>query len=94
MVAICDREIVTEAGTFCFYCDTPDGDFLIDRVPGHPALFVASGGSGHAFKFAPVLGDIIADVVEGNLERQTARFRWRAARTGREAARGRSPSTS
>ena len=50
----------------------PDGDgldSLVERFigsdPGHPGLVVASGGSGHGFKFAPLLGDWIADAVEG-----------------------------
>lgn len=48
----------------CLYCDSFDGKFWIDRDPKHPGVIIASGDSGHAFKFAPVLGDLIADVVE------------------------------
>ena len=59
----------------CLYCDTWDGDFLIDHDPGHPGLVVAAGGSGHGFKFAPLLGGIIADVVEGRAV--VGRFAWR-----------------
>jgi glycine/D-amino acid oxidase-like deaminating enzyme len=74
----------------CLYCDTWDGDFWIDRHPGRHGLVVAAGGSGHAFKFGPVLGGIIADVVEG---RPTpARFAWRERGERRaEAARGGDP---
>ena len=43
-----------------------------------PGLVVASGGAGHAFKFAPVLGRIIANVVERKPDRFDARFAWRA----------------
>lgn len=73
----------------CLYTDTPDGDFFIDRHPERPGLVVASGGSGHAFKFAPVLGPLVADVVEGAHSPRLDRFRWRgaAASTRREAAR-------
>jgi len=66
------------AGTrLCLYCDTWDGDFYICRHPGRPGLVVAAGGSGHGFKFAPVLGRIIADVAEGKDNAFAHRFRWR-----------------
>ncbi|MFO0551276.1 MAG: FAD-dependent oxidoreductase [Polyangiaceae bacterium] len=58
----------------CLYCDSFDGDFFIDRDPEDPSVVVAAGGSGHAFKFAPVLGELIANAVAGRAE---ARFRWR-----------------
>jgi len=63
----------------CLYCDTFDGDLLIDRVPGHEGLTVASGGSGHGFKFAPVIGQIVADALEGADNRWSHRFSWREA---------------
>ncbi|HUF38375.1 MAG TPA: FAD-dependent oxidoreductase [Anaerolineales bacterium] len=63
----------------CFYADTFDGDFWIDRDPENPGLVVASGGSGHAFKFAPVLGAITADAVEGVPNPDASRFGWRKA---------------
>jgi sarcosine oxidase/L-pipecolate oxidase len=50
----------------CWYTDTPKGDFLIDYHPQFDGLFIATGGSGHGFKFLPVLGDAIVDTVEGN----------------------------
>ncbi len=62
----------------CMYCDTWDGDFWIDHDPARPGLVVATGGSGHGFKFAPMLGRIIADVVEGKPNRFAHRFKWRA----------------
>lgn len=62
----------------CMYCDTWDGDFWIDHDPDRPGLVIATGGSGHGFKFAPMLGPIIADVVEGKSNRFAHRFRWRA----------------
>jgi glycine/D-amino acid oxidase-like deaminating enzyme len=62
----------------CLYCDSFDGDFLVDRHPTREGLVVASGGSGHAFKFAPVMGDMIADRVEGRGDGTwRERFRWR-----------------
>ncbi|KAK4145254.1 FAD dependent oxidoreductase [Dichotomopilus funicola] len=50
----------------CWYSDTPDADFLIDYHPHWRGLFVATGDSGHAFKFLPVIGDKIADCIAGN----------------------------
>jgi len=64
----------------CLYDDTPDGHFLIDRHPQRADVFVAAGGSGHAFKFAPVLGELIADVVEGRAPERAGRFAWRERR--------------
>lgn len=72
----------------CLYCDTIDGDFWIDQDPEHEGLVVASGGSGHAFKFAPLLGGLIADAVEGLSDRWAHRFRWRQpTQRAKEAAR-------
>ncbi|WP_395717980.1 FAD-dependent oxidoreductase [Prosthecobacter sp.] len=61
----------------CLYCDTFDGAFWIDHDSEHPGLIVAAGDSGHAFKFTPVMGEIIADVVERKANAWTARYRWR-----------------
>ncbi len=61
----------------CLYCDTWDGDFWIDRDPERPGLVVATGGSGHAFKFAPVLGGLVADALEGVENPYSRRFAWR-----------------
>jgi len=61
----------------CFYADSWDGDFYIDRVPHKPGLVVATGGSGHAFKFAPLLGEWIGDAAEGRENPALRRFRWR-----------------
>jgi glycine/D-amino acid oxidase-like deaminating enzyme len=71
----------------CLYCDTHDGHFWIAADPERPGLIVAAGDSGHGFKFAPVLGDIIADVVEGKNSDDPLlkKFRWRPeVRPGRE----------
>ena len=73
--ALADAQLVESR--VCLYCDSFDGNFLIDGDPDHPGLFVASGGSGHGFKFAPVLGGLIADVVEGVENCWAPRFAWR-----------------
>ncbi|HEX7735646.1 MAG TPA: FAD-dependent oxidoreductase [Ktedonobacteraceae bacterium] len=61
----------------CLYVDTPDGDFWIDRHPQYAGLTVATGDSGHGFKFAPVLGGLVADAVEGKPNPWLPKFRWR-----------------
>lgn len=61
----------------CLYDDTLDGHFWIDHHPDIAGLTVAAGGSGHALKMAPVLGDMIAEVAEGGTHRWSARYRWR-----------------
>ena len=61
----------------CLYTDTLDGDFLIDYVPDLEGIILATGGSGHAFKFAPILGSCVADVLERRENSFTSRFKWR-----------------
>jgi glycine/D-amino acid oxidase-like deaminating enzyme len=61
----------------CLYCDTRDGHFWIAPDPERPGLVVATGDSGHGFKFAPVLGEIVADAVEGRSNPLLEKFRWR-----------------
>ena len=70
----------------CVYCDTLDEHFWIAPDPERRGLIVAAGGSGHAFKFAPLLGEWIGDAVEGKV---IERFRWRKAggTQGQERAR-------
>ena len=58
----------------CFYCDTKDGDLWIAPDPERAGLTIAAGDCGHGFKFAPVLGGIIADAVEGKVN---PKFSWR-----------------
>ncbi|MBA3963415.1 MAG: N-methyl-L-tryptophan oxidase [Chthoniobacterales bacterium] len=46
----------------CPYTLTPDGHFVIDRHPEHKRVILCGGFSGHGFKFAPVIGEIAADL--------------------------------
>lgn len=46
----------------CLYTLTPDGHFVVDLHPEHPRLVLCGGFSGHGFKFAPVIGEIGADL--------------------------------
>jgi sarcosine oxidase len=49
-------------GSVCIYTLTPDRHFVIDRHPNHANVAIAAGFSGHGFKFAPVIGEILADL--------------------------------
>lgn len=46
----------------CLYTMTPDEHFIIGAHPFEPSCTVACGFSGHGFKFAPVVGEILADL--------------------------------
>ncbi len=46
----------------CMYDNSPDGHFVLDRHPAHDHVIVATGFSGHGFKFAPVIGEALADL--------------------------------
>jgi glycine/D-amino acid oxidase-like deaminating enzyme len=61
----------------CMYSDTNDGDFWIAPDPERPNLIIATGDCGHGFKFAPALGEIIADAVERKPNPFLQKFRWR-----------------
>jgi glycine/D-amino acid oxidase-like deaminating enzyme len=77
----------------CMYCDTHDGNFWIAPDPECEGLVIAAGDCGHGFKFAPVLGEIIADAVEQKSNPILEKFRWRpavAVGTGTDVARFRS----
>ncbi|OAL49455.1 FAD dependent oxidoreductase [Pyrenochaeta sp. DS3sAY3a] len=50
----------------CWYTDTRNGDFLISYHPKYAGLFVATGGSGHGFKFLPNIGEAILECVLGS----------------------------
>ena len=45
------------------YTTTPDEHFVLTTHPQHPDVVIAAGFSGHGFKFMPVMGEIIADLV-------------------------------
>jgi len=47
----------------CMYTNTTDGHFLIDFLPEDSNVVIASACSGHGFKFASVIGEIVADLV-------------------------------
>lgn len=58
-----DGELLGMQG--CLFTNTPDEHFVIDSLPDAPQVVVASPCSGHGFKFAPAVGEALADLVTG-----------------------------
>jgi len=68
----------------CWYTDSIDNSFVVDFVPGRPRVAICSGGSGHGFKFLPILGREVVKILEGKAG-QTAystMWKWRTAAPG------------
>jgi sarcosine oxidase len=60
----------------CLYTMTPDNTFIVDHVPGFPQIIVASPCCGHGFKFSPVIGEILVDLVtQGMTKHDISQFR-------------------
>jgi sarcosine oxidase len=53
----------------CMYTMTPDENFVIGAHPNVPHCTVACGFSGHGFKFAPVVGEVMADLATAGATR-------------------------
>ncbi len=45
------------------YDMSPDGDFILDRLLDDPRIVVATGLSGHGFKFGLLLGEVLSSMV-------------------------------
>lgn len=79
------REFVNARFTSCFarqacqYTLTPDRHFVIDRHPANANVVLAAGFSGHGFKFASVVGEILADLADGGTTRHPIQL-FRASR--------------
>ncbi|HTU68994.1 MAG TPA: N-methyl-L-tryptophan oxidase [Candidatus Baltobacteraceae bacterium] len=67
----------------CMYTMTPDAHFAIGRVPGFANIVVACGFSGHGFKFAPAIGEIVAQTIADGAPKLDARFLALERFTGR-----------
>ncbi len=61
----------------CQYEDTADHNFIVDRHPANPNVWIIGGGSGHGFKHGPALGEMVARIV---LRDETADAAFRLAR--------------
>jgi sarcosine oxidase len=57
------------AGQVCMYTVTPDKHFVIDVHPANLRVVVACGFSGHGFKFASAVGEVLADLAESGATR-------------------------
>ncbi|MEE3257856.1 MAG: FAD-dependent oxidoreductase, partial [Candidatus Latescibacterota bacterium] len=58
----------------CMYSLTPDEHFVLDIHPECPAVVLGAGFSGHGFKFAPVVGEILAELALEGQTRQPIEF--------------------
>jgi sarcosine oxidase len=68
----------------CLFTNSPDEHFILDRHPDYPQVSIAAGFSGHGFKFAPVIGEIMADIsLEGGSPRWDLELFRLARFTGR-----------
>ncbi len=68
----------------CMFTNAPDGHFIIDRHPEVPQVSFASACSGHGYKFASVIGEIMADLAErGESRHDLALFRLDRFQTAR-----------
>lgn len=77
--AFLERHIPLAAGRLtksqvCMYTLTPDKHFVIDRHPHHPNVAVACGFSGHGFKFASAVGEVLADLADDGRSRLPVGF--------------------
>ncbi|GAB6930839.1 N-methyl-L-tryptophan oxidase [Paenibacillus sp. JCM 10914] len=62
-------------GKTCMYTLTPDEDFIIDLHPAYPNVAIASGFSGHGFKFSSVVGQILSELItSGKTEHNISSF--------------------
>lgn len=69
------EDVQLKEGRVCVYTNTPDGDFIIDRLPGHSNIIAACGFSGHGFKFSSGIGEILSQmVVDGESEQDISYF--------------------
>lgn len=76
-------------GVACKYELTPDEHFIIDDHPSYSNVHLAAGFSGHGFKFASVVGELLADrIADGRWSADVSMFslsRFAAAGEGKEA---------
>ncbi|SCV49266.1 related to fructosyl amino acid oxidase [Fusarium fujikuroi] len=72
-----DRPFVKK--TLCWFADTADSDFIIDYVPNtSSSVLFLSGDSGHGFKFFPIFGGFVKDLLQSEKgEQPEARWRWK-----------------
>jgi sarcosine oxidase len=70
--------------TTCLLTHTPDVDFVLDRIPGHPDC-VCAVGAAHAFKFASLIGRTLSELLlDGRTGVDIAAFRFNRSALRRE----------
>jgi cysteine desulfurase/selenocysteine lyase len=67
---VAERHLPAAAGEVlstltCMYAVTPDKRFIVGALPGTPQVLACSACSGHGFKFAPAIGEALADLAAG-----------------------------
>jgi sarcosine oxidase len=62
------------AASVCLYTSSPDAHFIVDRLPDNERVTVACGFSGHGFKFAAVIGEVLADLAIAGRTQLPAEF--------------------
>jgi sarcosine oxidase/L-pipecolate oxidase len=74
-------ELGLSSARLCWYTDSIDNSFVVDFVPGRPGVAICSGGSGHGFKFLPVLGREVVKILEGKGEQTVygKMWQWRSS---------------
>jgi len=76
---VLDRYLPGAAGAMlwtltCMYTNTPDRHFILDRHPVHDSIVYGCGFSGHGFKFASVIGEVLADLALDGVTRHDIGF--------------------
>lgn len=69
----CEPNPITDMRV-CLYTNSPDHHFIIDRLPSDPRITLACGFSGHGFKFASVVGEILTELTVEGKSRLPAEF--------------------
>ncbi|KAI8965334.1 sarcosine oxidase [Daldinia sp. FL1419] len=66
-----------ESYRLCWDIATPDEDWIISPHPGSKNLYIAAGGSFHGYKFLPIIGKYVVQMLRGELsEEHTRRWAW------------------
>ncbi|TPX13717.1 uncharacterized protein E0L32_005920 [Thyridium curvatum] len=77
--ALADRPLINKK--ICWCADTEDSNMIIDHVPGKKNLVVAGGDCGHCFKFLPIIGEWVKDMLEKGQQTE-GRWRWKDGQQG------------
>ncbi|KAG6036658.1 hypothetical protein E4U41_005566 [Claviceps citrina] len=86
------EQVAIDAYRICWDASTPTHDFLITPHPHCQGLYVATGGSFHGWKFLPVIGEYVADMMQGSLAPEFAdRWAWDKKGGGQEGHRSANP---